>query len=105
ELRALVEETHRLRDLLLADEDALDAAAADGDRLLPGERRVEAVGDRAVLDVDGSSRCERRVQRRRPFRLDGDDTAVEGRRDPGHEPATADRDDDRADVGGVFLDL
>ncbi len=41
----------------------------------------------------------------RELGLDGDDAARDGGSDPGDEPTTAHRDDNRVDVRQVFLDL
>ena len=73
----------------------------------PAKRRVEAVGDRARLDLHALAGLERRVQRgaqppaRRRRRAPGRSAAAT----PGDQPAAADRDDDRLHVGEVFEDL
>ena len=77
--------------------------------MLAGERRVEAVGDR-VAGSTGTGRpaSSASAQRGRALGLDADDADAErrdGGRDPRDEPAAADRDDDRVDVGGVLEDL
>ena len=52
ELGPLVEEAEGVFDLVFGDEDAFEVAA-ELDRQAAGERRVEAVGDRARRDGDG----------------------------------------------------
>src|SRR5581483_12277206 len=105
------EEAKALLDLLLGDQNRLDAEpGADGDRVLAREGRAEAVGDRPRLDRDGAARLQGVVKRRRALRLDGDDLrggpqALHGGRDPGDESAAADRNDDDVDVGHVLDQL
>src|SRR5262249_44628231 len=106
ELRAPVEEAHRRRDLVLADEDALEVAT-ELERQGAETRRVEAVCDRARLEGDRVAGARRGMKRLRELRLDGDhaDAVADRGLDAADQAAAADPDDDRVGPGDVLLEL
>ena len=104
QLRPLEQEHDRLADLLVADrDDVVEHVAQDRGRQLPRMLDGDALGDREPADLAAGERSERgRLHAYQPrLRLHGPDRE----RDPGREPAAADRDDDRLQVGNLVEEL
>src|SRR5581483_1477002 len=107
ELRAGVEKAHRVGDLFLGHEDAVDDSAADLECELSRERGCEPVGDRVRLHGDAMAGLEPCSEGLRLLGLDGDDAgpALDAADDARDEAAAPDRHHDRAHVGHVHEDL